>query len=216
MNSPEQPSWTTKKGWERGDDAEREVKRQEQAAQGAAVRQEEPLKTKRENPWAKGDEYEAELGTDKVDQLRLRHRERSVLKEAATKLKAGMARMRAETDPEQGKQRLLEAAQDFFRQVIRLNGGSATEKFNLDRETGKIRIDVKEYFAKKDPSRPRFLMCALPVGQEEQDIGVSTPDEIRNAARAFMGQHPDVVFSFDEDRTQGTFSYTAKLIERSE
>jgi hypothetical protein len=53
MGTPEQPSWTNKKGWERGDDAEAEVKRSQS-------KQPEPAKP-RNNPWAKGGELEKTL-----------------------------------------------------------------------------------------------------------------------------------------------------------
>ena len=70
MNNPEQPSWTNKQGWQRGDDVDRELKRQQEEAAASKTAPKAETARKAENPWARGEQNERELGPLEVAKIR--------------------------------------------------------------------------------------------------------------------------------------------------
>ncbi|MBI2610703.1 hypothetical protein HYW60_02085 [Candidatus Kaiserbacteria bacterium] len=176
------------------------------------------------SPWARGDWAERVLkekdGEGTVEALRDEHRRRTLIDEDRKEHHNDMraAAVAARENPEQGTRLVLEAGKKHSRRIIDIHGGTICETFRVERDAGLIRVGGREYFTHagardEDYIRPRFLQCVLPkeAVDDEGYVVAFTPDDIRRAAREFQERWPEVVFSFDEDRQRGLFSYTATV-----
>jgi len=153
---------------------------------------------KPKSPWAKGEEYERELGPKGV---------KAVEKEQSLSRLGPLGQVLKE-----GLKRMEEFDLQHFRRMLEDVGGTFSRSYAVGKD-GYIqeKRKLRKYF-----QGPDLLTCLVSDAADLGRNGVllkSTPDELRDVARIIMGKYPDIIFEFQESPERKSISYTVTLKE---
>lgn len=163
---------------------------------------------KEPSPWSRGDQYEKEVGSDAMNQIRsgvqqyaaAERDEKDVIDRVARELPTiGLSAFEwVQKEPEKRREEV--------REMVKLHeGNSIEEEFSVDplgciRLTDAQRSDLKVLLGAVKPS----------LVNKERHVFFA-PDDIRKAAAELVEAYPEISVEFRENRTKGTFSYIASI-----
>lgn len=151
----------------------------------------------RPNPWAKGDAREKELGPQEVARIGFLKKVEAFERE----------RSHAKYTAWEHKRLDREATENAFcLSLAKSEGLVLHEGFVL---TGKGTLDMQGRGA--GPENEASLLRLVWITRDVDSRTDYTPENLRLVAAHLNKRYPEIVFTFDEDRSRSSFAYTAAL-----